>query len=158
MGELSGKMTALLTAVALVFLGAPVGLAWALLSPAPLVVITSSGAQFAHPEADTFFASDGYFLLIGLVVGALCGLVALGLRGLQPVGALVGLTLGGIGAALVAAHVGTRLHRRAFIAALTHAQPGTYLHAFVTVRADGAYFAWPFAAVVVYGVAAALRD
>lgn len=154
---LGGVASAIVTAATMALLGAPVGLAWASITPAPLVLIASGGAQFANPEANTFFAADGYFLLIGLAAGVLCGLIALRLRDFHPLGVLVGLAGGGIAAAVVAARVGTRVHRAAFIAALTHARLGTHLSAFVVVRAEGAYFGWSFAAVLVYGIAAAIR-
>lgn len=140
------------TGVALLLLAAPVGLLWAALAPRAQVVIDPTGADFANPESNVFFAADGYFLLLTLGVGVICAVVAFSLRRLPPLSALAGLTAGGIGASVIAGHVGARVHRSAFLAALSRAPLGAHLQASVVVRADGVYLGWAFAAVVVYGL------
>lgn len=156
MPDLSAPRSAALTAVAVALLGAPVGLLWAALAPRPAVVIVAGGADYANPEANTFFAADGYFLLITVAVGAICGILAHRLRALQPEGALAGLVAGGVGGAVVAAQVGERVHRAAFLQALSHAVLGASLHTYVMVRADGVLLGWPLAAVIGYAALVAL--
>lgn len=147
---------AALTAAAVSLAGAPVGLIWAALTPAPLAELSPDGPVFVNPEAKTFFSAEVYFLVIGLVVGVCCGLLARRLRALPALAALPGLAAGGAVASLVAARVGERVHHGAFAAALAHSPVGTQVAAAVSVRADGVLLAWPFAAVLVYGVLVAL--
>ncbi len=56
----------LLTVVALVLLGAPVGLLWARLAPRVDVVVRPQGAGLAMPETGDFISADGLFLVLAV--------------------------------------------------------------------------------------------
>jgi hypothetical protein len=66
----------LVTAVALVLLGAPAGLVWALVSPRVSVLLSESSATLAGTDRDVFIAGDGAYLGVVLVAGLLSGAVA----------------------------------------------------------------------------------
>ena len=97
------------TAAVLTLLGAPLALLWRAVADAPVVLRTASGPQPAAPESDQVFAVDGWFVVVSLLAGVLVGTVAwFVLRHRGPAGPL-GLTVGGLSAAGVAAAVGRRL-------------------------------------------------
>lgn len=103
-----------------VLLGAPVGLLWSAIAPRLSVELTAQGPVVADLESSkAFIGADGSFLLLGLLVGALCG--ALGWLFARRGGpwTVAGLVVGGLLAAYVAAEVGLMPGSDAAIAALT---------------------------------------
>ena len=124
-----------------VLLGAPLALLWRAVAPTAVILRTADGPQPAAPESDQVFATDGWFVLVSLVVGAVVGALAwFALRSRGPA-APTGLAAGGLLAGLVAAAVGRRLVVDQYLYDFCHA-PGVrcliydgtlYLHATAAV-------------------------
>lgn len=102
-----GVLSAVVAVV--VLLGAPAGLLWSAVAPRLTVTVTAEGAD--APDLLTskaFIGADVTFLLIALGMGVLCGLLAWRFARRSGPFTVVGLVLGGLLAALVAAEVGVR--------------------------------------------------
>jgi hypothetical protein len=140
------------TAVGVVLLAAPTGLVWAALSPRVLDVMTSAGAVPVDPETKGFAAADGYFVVVSLVVGVLCGLFAYVLARRWAPGVVVGLGTGGVLAALIAARIGKRLYWASFVSFARHARIGSTALDYVRVQMDAAYVVWALLAVTTFAV------
>ncbi|HVB27366.1 MAG TPA: hypothetical protein VNE21_05590 [Mycobacteriales bacterium] len=142
---------ALATIVSLVLLGAPVGVFWELVAPHPGYRIAGGGVSLARPESKDFIAGDGYFLLISVVVGIACGLVAfVAARRRRGPGVTFGLGLGGVLAGVVAAYVGQR-QAEVFLPAPLHpllAQRSAWF--LFHVHAAPVVLGWAIAALVSY--------
>ena len=162
---------ALLTGVAVVLLGAPVGLLWGLVSPRAALVPAGDGLGLADTETKAFIAADGLLFLLGAAAGVLAAVVAHRLvsrrsqRGAAPrtLGVLVGLVAGSAAAAYVASRTGLRLDDRgAARAVLAAAQAGTPPPPDVTaplrLRAAAALLGWPAGAAVAFTLALLLRS
>ncbi|MFJ6196381.1 DUF2567 domain-containing protein [Micromonospora sp. NPDC092111] len=129
---------ALATVLGLTVLGAPLGLLWAALAPDTPVLKTAEGAVYAQPQPEQPIAADGWFSLLGLGFGVLAaiGLWLLLRRRRGPVG-LVAVTVGGLGAALVAWQVGRRIGLDAYQRLLATAPAGTPFGKPADLRAGG---------------------
>ena len=141
----------MLTAVA----GFPGGLVWAAIAPRALVVVTGHGAaDVVNPETPAFIAADGWFCVIGLAGGLLCGLAAyfavVRSRG-APAGAA--LVIGAFGASLIAWWMGRNFGSSGFNADLMASHAGAVLHAPLVLRAHPALVSWPFGASLAVAVA-----
>ncbi|RMI43568.1 ABC transporter permease [Streptomyces triticirhizae] len=91
-GALVAVPVALLTGVAL-------GLLWVWRAPRVPLVLRGEDVLLANSEGQQAIAADGVFLLLGLGVGAVTGLVTFLVRRAGGVGVVVGLALGaGLGA------------------------------------------------------------
>lgn len=142
-------VVALFTVGMCALLGAPAGLIWSALAPHAGVVINANGANFADPVTEDFIAADSWFAAVTVVAGLLCGLVVWWLaRGSGPY-VVVGLAIGGLLAALVAAQVGMRPGQDALQAAADAGRAGSFV-ANVAVRAMLALVLWPAAALAAF--------
>lgn len=139
----------LFTAAACCLLGAPTGLLWSALAPHAHVSITSNGATIVDGAAELFIAGDAFFLgvtvVVGLLLGGLCWLVA---RGSGP-SVVVGLAVGGLLGAYVAARVGMRPGQDTLRAAEIVGRHGRYA-ANVALQAKLAVLGWPIAALAAF--------
>jgi len=110
----------------LVLLGLPFGLVWAAVAPGVPVLRTEDGAILAQPQPEEFIAADGWFSLLGLVLGVGAAIAAWALlrqhRG--PVGMLV-VVVGMLGAATLAWQVGRRIGLSGYERLLRDAPAGT---------------------------------
>jgi hypothetical protein len=161
---------AVLTTLLVALVGAPLGLLWAAVRPHTdlFELVDQDAEQRQHLSADLRYGA--ILLVAGLIVGTLAWAAAR--RG--GAGVVVGLTIGGVLAALVAARVGVMAaHQddlRVQLAAAFHdhgydlsaQQPGdqeTFLvNTRFHVRAWGFGALLPAAAVGVFGLLTALRD
>lgn len=100
-------LTGAAVVLALVVLGAPLGLLWTALAPAVPVIKVDGGVQPVQPQPEELIAADGWFSLLGLGFGVLAAIVVwLVVRRYRgPIG-LIAVGLGGLGAAVVAWRVG----------------------------------------------------
>jgi uncharacterized membrane protein YeaQ/YmgE (transglycosylase-associated protein family) len=148
----------LVTTLTLVFLGAPVGLIWHALAPHPEYSVSGGHAALLHPESAVFVADDAYLLFIGAAVGLLCGLAAWLLARRSGPGAVVGLTIGGLGGSFVAGAVGAAA-ARADLPSLLAAHVGSPILApyLFGVHATAVQLAWPLVAVLTFGIVVAAR-
>jgi hypothetical protein len=109
-------------------LGAPLGLLWRAAAPSVPVVKSDDGAVLAQPEPEQFIAADGWFTLLGAGLGALVA-VALwyGLRRYRgPAGAFA-VTVGMIGAAVLAWRLGREVGLSDYQQVAAAAQIGAHL-------------------------------
>ncbi|MDO5498812.1 MAG: hypothetical protein Q4F67_03920 [Propionibacteriaceae bacterium] len=130
---------------------------WASIAPVPTYQVNADGfATTSERGLAGFVAGDAWFVLIGLALGALCGVVAwwwfagLGWR-VVPL-AMVGATVMG----LLCWQVGWWLGPGPFEPRLATASPGAILEIELTVRGPAALLVWPFAAVLVLMLISAL--
>ena len=130
-------------------LGAPAGLLWAALAPHAHVTITSAGASVVDGASEIFIAADAWFLgvtaVVGLVVGAVAWLVA---RGSGPA-VVIGLAVGSVLGAYVAAKVGMRPGQDTLRAAAVVGRRGRYA-ANVVLQTRQAVLGWPIASLVAF--------
>lgn len=149
--------------VVMTLLGGPAGLVWAALAPRPELVLTSDGAVYADPEPYAVIAADGWFAVVTAVAGAMCGaLMYAAARRLlctraREVAALLGLTVGGVLAALATWGVGRAAAYAEFQHQVRVAESGTHVLGFLQVHAVGLVVAWPLLAVATFAVLLGVR-
>nr|WP_030500259.1 DUF2567 domain-containing protein [Micromonospora purpureochromogenes] len=130
--------TTLGVAALLTALGAPLGLLWVWAAPATPVRQTPAGAVYATTQPEQPIAADGWFSLLTLGFGVLAAIALWVLlrRRRGPAG-LLAVTLGGLGAAVVAWQVGRRIGLSTFQRLVETAPPGTAFTKPVDLRAGG---------------------
>jgi hypothetical protein len=131
-----GVVTAV--AVATTLLGAPAGWLWAALAPRVEVIKHADGFAYAEPEPEQAIAADGWFALVGLVAGiSLAVLAWVLLRRYRGVAMLVGLIVGSLAGAALAAWVGYRIGSAGFNQIKESALVGARLEAPLRLRMTG---------------------
>ncbi|SCL37422.1 Protein of unknown function [Micromonospora rhizosphaerae] len=122
----------------LTVLGAPLGLLWAAVAPDTPAVKTAEGVIYAQPQPEEPIAADGWFALLGLGFGVLAAIAVWFLlrRRRGPVG-LLGGTVGGLGAALVAWQLGRRIGLSAYQRLVETAPDGRAFTKPADLRAGG---------------------
>ncbi|GLW97332.1 hypothetical protein [Microtetraspora sp. NBRC 16547] len=101
-------VTLAVTVLALAALGVAAGLVWSAVAPVSTFVLTDSGPHLADPESQTLIAADGWFAVITGVLGLTSGAAAYFLTHRRaPVGAVLGVTGGGLLGAYIAFQVGS---------------------------------------------------
>jgi NAD/NADP transhydrogenase beta subunit len=138
------------TAMIVALLGAPIGLLWAAVAPKVEVVRTSEGLDLVSAETKSFVGADGWFLVIGLIVGLLCGVLAWQLGRNRPLATVLGLAVGGVVAALIAWRVGHLVDVPRLSATLKSLPGKPIIDPTLDLRAKGVVLAWPFAAVAAF--------
>jgi uncharacterized membrane protein YeaQ/YmgE (transglycosylase-associated protein family) len=149
----AGVGTTLLVAL----LGAPVGLLWAAIAPKVDLVVTADGVDPNSYWTKEFVAADAWFLIIGMLVGALCGVLAWQLSRRHQLAAVFGLTVGGLLAALIAWRVGHLVDVSRLSTTLASLNGRLPVDPTLDLRAKGVLFAWPFAAVASFLLLISLR-
>ncbi|MCO5999612.1 hypothetical protein [Actinoallomurus rhizosphaericola] len=147
----------LLAALAITVLGVPIGLLWVAIAPRTAYQVSGGKGLLADPETETLIAADGWFAVLTVAAGLLCGVAAYVLAGrLGEQGLLVGIAAGGLAAAIVAWRLGHLVGQSGYRHALRTAGDGTLVHAPLGLHAYGVVLAWPLTAVVVFGLLEAL--
>ncbi len=142
-----------LLAVVILLLGAPIGLLWARVSPTVSVSFSAQGPSLVRPESSEFFAADGSFGVVLLMVGLLTGAAAWGVlhRRASGVGVPIGVAVGALLAGFVAQAVGSRLVVNRELAALCGVQNDCPIYdGTLQLRARGLVVVWAVAALMVY--------
>jgi hypothetical protein len=136
-------VAALVVALALAVLGAPLGLLWSALAPDVPLIKTEGGARLTDAQPEEFVAADGWFTLLGLGFGLLAAILVWALLRRQrgPV-VLLGLAVGTVGAALVAWWLGSLIGRGDFDRLLASAPVGAPLSQPAELRAGGFEWLW----------------
>jgi hypothetical protein len=137
--------------------GAVVGVAWELLTPLPRFQV--AGDRLLLPgEGETEVAADGWFAVCAGVAGAVSA-VAVFVRVREArIDALVGLTLGGLLAAVIAWRVGVALGPDSVRAGAAGLADGESFSGPLELSALGVLFTWPLTAVIIYFALAAGLD
>jgi hypothetical protein len=130
---------------------AGLGVAWAWLAVAPRLgfrVVSPGNGVPVVPEAEQFFAADGWFTLLTLAVGALAAVLLWRLRSTRGPAALVALALGGLAGAVVTWRFGAVLAPAPSETALRTV--GRVVYPALRLRALSALVVEPIAAIVTY--------
>lgn len=147
--------TAAIVVLALGALGSIVGLLWSAWAPDLTVHrLVGSEAPFTWQ-----FGIDTSFLLLAVLAGAVSAVAVYVLGGRGP-GAALGLALGGVAGAAVAARVGYLAERGHTLSVMRYARiPSAYLDVLeFKLRALSIAAAWPLVAVGVFLIIAAIHD
>ncbi len=135
--------------VGLAALGMLVAVAWRAIAPRLAFRIVSPGNGVpVVPETEQFFAADGWFVVLTLVVGALAAVLLWRVRSARGPTALLALAVGGFAGAVVTWKFGVVLAPGPSDAALH--QVGNVVRTPLRLRALAALMAEPIAAVIVY--------
>jgi hypothetical protein len=143
----TGVAVAAVTALA----GVPVGALWALVAPTAQVTVVERGIVIAESAGQAFVAADGWFAVLSLLAGICCGVLVHRRFADQGVAAVVGLAIGGCGAALLAWRVGALIGREPDALERAAGLPaGSMLEVGLDLRAYGVLLVWSIAAVACY--------
>ncbi|HEU5033357.1 MAG TPA: hypothetical protein VFT62_01220 [Mycobacteriales bacterium] len=154
-----GRDFALAVVASVMLLGPAVGLIWAAVAPRLSLLDVAGGSEEAF-RAD--IGADFRFLVIAVIAGVVCALVAGVLRREGP-GIILGLGVGGLAAAFVADRVGYLAARGDQLAALhllgvpARVFEDAGIDPFLELRALAIVVVWPLVAVVLHTLVQALR-
>lgn len=138
----------LVTVASVALLGAPAGVLWALLSPQLDLRAAINGSESAFR---VLISDDVGFLALSALVGIATGLVAWVLGRRRGIGALLGLTIGGLAAAAVAARVGHLVRLPDLLGQLRSGVPAEAVRLVeFRLRARGLLVVLPLAAVLTF--------
>lgn len=144
---LRGLLIALLVGVG----GVVLGLVWLWLSPRIPMVSDGKNVYLKDTEGEQAIGSDGTFVLISVVLGAVSAAVVFWRYRHGGVGVVLGLAAGGALAALIGWRIGVWLGPSTDIAAHAKAVgPGVVFDGPLKLRAMSALVAWPAAATVTH--------
>jgi hypothetical protein len=148
------------TVAVLVLLGAPVAFLWGLFAPVAAIAHTASGPQPVAPESSQLFAVDGWFAVVTLFAGAICGAVAWPVLRRRGPAAPVGLALGGTLAAFVTSAVGRRVVIDHYLYTFCHAKGARCLvySGALHLHAVAAVVVWPVAMLAVFAALTLVND
>jgi hypothetical protein len=139
----------LVIAIGVAVLGVPFGLVWAAFAPDVPILVTERGPVYAVPQPEQLAAADGWFAFLAVPVGILAAFggwfVARRMRGAPAaLGApgLVAVTVGAIGAALLAWWLGRHVGLSDYRETLAAAEAGSLLERPPDLRA-GIVGWWP---------------
>jgi hypothetical protein len=138
-------------------MGVPLGLAWWLLAPKIRVEVTSTSVVFAPGNPSDWFGREGWFAILGLLLGAVAGFVAHRWWWRRSVPALLGVTVGGLLASWLGYQLGRWLGPDEMPTGAADLPAGTILGTPLELIAPMVLLAVPFAAVLTFGLAVALE-
>ncbi len=137
-----------LTAASCVAIGVLMGVVWSRLAPIAPLRVTDAGAVLDESASGRLIADDGWFAVLGLVLGLLSALAGW-VRWRQQVLSLgAGLALGGLAGGLVAWRVGAWLGPAPLHEQAGGAQIGAVLHLPLSIRALAVLLVWPITALI----------
>lgn len=135
--------------------GLLVGLVWWLVTPLTELEKRATGVFSVGGDPETSIAADGWFAVIGLVAGVAAALLAATLFRASRLGALLGLTVGGLLGSVVAWRFGVLLGPESASESAAGAKVGDRFAGPLELSAIGVLLAWPTAAVIAYFAAVA---
>ncbi|WP_182605205.1 ABC transporter permease, partial [Streptomyces alkaliphilus] len=137
--------------------GIALGALWGLFSPRVRVVSDGDGVYLVNSESEEAIAGDGSFLLMGLAVGVVLGLLVFLLRRRGGVGAVLGLAVGAAIGAVIAWRLGILLGpEQDLVARAAEVGEGTPFEAPLELRTLGSLIGLPFGALLAHFVGTAL--
>ena len=143
--------------VSLVLLGAPVGLLWSAVAPRLTVQLTKDGPSSGNLEGKAFVGADGSFVVVVVVAGLLCGLLAWRSARRSGPATVLALLVGGLVAAKIAAVVGVRPGASDVRQVLHDPAARGTLELFLKLRSPWAIVFWPVGALAGFLVLAFAR-
>lgn len=130
-------------------LGALSGVGWWALTDLPTYrVVSGGGAVTSERGLSGYIASDAWFVVCGVVVGLVVGVLAWRWFGRTGWLVVVLTAVVGAGAGLLCWAVGYRIAPGSFAVRLAAARPGDLVRIDLTVRAKSALVVWPLFAVI----------
>lgn len=130
--------------------GVVVGIAWRAVAPLAMLEKRDGGVLSVGRSAETSIAADGWFALCALVAGVLCAFVSGWLLRDSRLGALVGLTVGGVAGSLVAWRVGVLLGPSSVDETAASLGDGDRFRGPLELSALGVLLAWSTAATIAF--------
>lgn len=130
-------------------LGALSGVAWWAVTDLPTYrLVTGGGAVTSERGLAGYVAADAWFVVLGVVVGLLVGVLAWRWFGRAGWPVVVLAVLVGAAAGALCWAVGYRIDPGSFAVRLAAARPGDLVAVDLTVRARAALLVWPLFAVI----------
>jgi hypothetical protein len=139
----------LLTVAVTVLVGAPVGLLWAALAPRVTVEVIGEDVQVLGAYRDGFIAVDAWFFAAVVVAGLVGGVLAWWLGAAHGPAVVLGLVVGGLGAAWIAGRVGGEVDPVTVEQLLESGVQGRRELA-VRLRSTSALLGWPLASLLAF--------
>jgi hypothetical protein len=144
-----------LVLLACVVAGAVVGVVWELLTPLPQFEVAGDRILLPAAEDESGIAADGWFAVCAGVSGVVSAAAVFVRVREARISALVGLTVGGLLAAVIAWRVGVAIGPESVRAGAVGLSDGETFSGPLELSALGVLFAWPLAAVITYFALAA---
>jgi DivIVA domain-containing protein len=130
--------------------GAVTGLAWKLVAPLPQFQVVDGRALSSEFDVESAIAADGWFAICAAVAGIVSAVVVFAAVRAARISALVGLTVGGLLASVLAWRVGVAIGPDSVRAAAAGLKDGQTFSGPLELSALGVLFSWPLTAVIVY--------
>ncbi len=131
-------------------LGPVVGVLWLWIAPTPTAINADGLIYLKDQNTKEFIAADGWFLVIGLVVGAICGGLIFWKYRTAPLSAVLGLTAGALAGAFIAWKVGEALGPPPLDSTVVGIPEGGTVQMPISLRAKGVLCGWPLGGVVAF--------
>ncbi len=133
----------------MLFLAPYVGMVWEWIAPAPTYVNISGEVFLNNQDSSEFIAADGWFLVIGLLVGIACaGLGYWRWRG--DLAMIVAMTGASVLAALIAREVGEAFAPAPIAQTALTLADGETVRGSIEIAADGVLLGWPVGILLTY--------
>ena len=132
-----------------------VGIVWWLIAPLPQLRVSGELLLPVGGEAESAVAADGLLGVCAAVAGLICALLVFSRVRQARVSALLGLSLGGLAAAVLAWRLGEFLGPGPERETARGLADGSTFDGPLVLSAKGVLFAWPMTAVIVYFALAA---
>lgn len=137
-------------AAALTLLIAPyVGMLWERIAPAPTYVNLGGEVYLNNQDSSEFVAADGWFLVLGLLVGILSAVVGYW-RCRSDLGVILALGLAAVPAAYIAREVGEAFGPAPIQQTALTLADGSTIEGSITIGAHGVLFGWSVGVLITY--------
>jgi hypothetical protein len=139
--------TAGLVALAPIIAAVPVGILWWLVAPVARLHYVDGSVLLSEGEGESAVAADGWFAVCAAVAGLVCAALVFARLRRARIGALVGLAVGGLLAAVLAWRLGVLLGPGSIRDSIKGLHSGAFFDGPLDVSAKGVLLLWPLASV-----------